>query len=98
LYYARKTQLLEAEDSAPYQSVTVSTFVVRDRRGNFNSVELDRKLEQSIQRASKSQGSIVGQHRMFAVVVKLELIFDESLLIQNKCRELTNEWVYNGAS
>ena len=98
MYYAKKTQLVEAEDSAPYESVTVSTFVVRDRRGSFNSVELNRKLEQSIQRASKSQGSIVGQPRMFAVVVKLELIFDESLLKQNKCRELTNEWVYNGAS
>ena len=50
--------MLEAEDSAPYQSVTTSTVVVRDRRGSFNSVELDRKLEQSIQRASKS-----GRHR-----------------------------------
>ena len=90
--------MLEAEDSAPYQSVTISTFVVRDRRGSFNSVELDRKLEQSIQRASKSQGGIVGQPRMFAVVKELELIFVESLLIQDKSRELTNEWVYNGAS
>ena len=98
MYYARKTQLLEAEDSEPYQSVTISTFVVRDRRGSFNSVELDRKLEQSIQRASKSQGDIVGQPRMFAIAMELELIFDETLLVQNKCHELTNEWVYSGAS
>ena len=85
--------MLDAGNSKPYQRVTISTFVVRDRRGSFNSVELDRKLEQSIQRTSKSQGGIVGQTRMFAVVVELELIFHESLLIQNKGRKHTNEWV-----
>ena len=61
--------------------------ICEDRRDSFNYVELDIKLEQSIQRASKSQGDIVGQIRMFAVVMVLELI----LLIQTNCRKLTHE-------
>ena len=58
--------------------------------GVVNYVELDIKSEQSIQRASKSQGGITGQSRMFAVVVESELISDEIMLIQNNCRKLTN--------
>ena len=59
--------------------------------GSFRSVELDMELEQFIQRASKNQGGIVGLARKLPVVVELELIFHEILLIQNNCRELTNE-------
>ena len=58
---------------------------------SFNDVELDIKLEQSIQRASKSQGGIVGQTRMFAVVAEFELISYDILIMQNNCRKLTNE-------
>ena len=47
--------------------------VVQDQSDSFNYVELDINLEQSIQRASKSQGGIVDQTRMFAVVVEFEL-------------------------
>ena len=66
-------------------------YVVQDRSDSFTYVELDLKLEQSIQLASKSQGGIVGQTRMFAVVVEFELISHEVLFIQNNCRKLTNE-------
>ena len=52
---------------------------------NFNYVELDIKLEQSIQRASKSQTL------MFAVVAEFELISHEILIIQNNCRKLADE-------
>ena len=52
---------------------------------SFNDVELDIKLEQSIQRASKSQTL------MFAVVAEFELISHEILIIQNNCRKLTDE-------
>jgi len=65
--------LLEAEASESYMC------------DNFNYVELDIKLEQSIQRASKSQTL------MFAVVAEFELISNEILIIQNKCRKLTDE-------
>ena len=65
--------------------------MLQDRSDSFNYVKLDIRLEQSIQRASKSQEGIVGQTRMFAVVVEFELLSHEILLIQNNCRKLTNE-------
>ena len=71
----------------------IPTFVARDRMGSFNSVKPNMKLKLSIQRGSKNQGGIVGQTRKLAVVVEWELIFHEVLLIQNNCRELTNERV-----
>ena len=77
-----KTQLLEAE---------VSVFVVQDRSDSLNYVELDIKLEQSIQQASMNQGGIVVQTQMYAVVVEFELISHDLLLIQNNCRKLRNE-------
>jgi len=83
--------MLEAEHPELCRRFTISTFVVRDRMGSFTCVELDMKLELSIQRTSKSQGGIVGRTRMLSVVVELELIFREILLIQNNCCELTNE-------
>ena len=64
---------------------------MQDWSDSFNYVELDITLEKSIQRASKSQGGIVGQTRMFVVVVEFGLISHEILLIQNNCRKLTNE-------
>ena len=64
---------------------------MQDRSDSFNDVKLDITLEQSIQRASKSQVGIVGRIRMFAVVVESELIYHAILLIQNICRKLTNE-------
>ena len=48
------------------------------------------KLEQPIQRISKRQGGIVGQTRIFVVVVELELIFHDILLVQNNSRKRTN--------
>ena len=86
-----ETQALEAEHPDLYRRFTISTCVVQDLVGSFNCVELDMKLEQSIQRASISQGGIVGQTRNLAVVVEWGLTFHEVLLIQNNCRELTNE-------
>ena len=49
------------------------------------------KLEQPIQRTSNRQGVIVGQTRIFVVVVELELIFHEILLVQNNSRKRTND-------
>ena len=87
--------MLEVEHPGLYRRFMMSDFVVRDHPGSFNSVAPDMKLEQSIQRASKSQGGIVGQTRNSAVAVEWELIFHEILLIQNNFRELTNERVMN---
>ena len=88
-YYLETIKILEVEHPELYRKFMM--FVVRDHTGSFNSVAPDMKLEQSIQRASKSQGGIIGQTRNSAVVVEWELIFHEILLIQNNFRELTNE-------
>ncbi len=83
-YYLEKITVLEAEHPELYRRFMMSEFVVRDHVGSFNAVAPDMKLEQSIQRASKSQGGIVGQTRNSAVVVDWELIFHEILLIQKQ--------------
>ena len=61
---------------------------MQDRSDSFNYVELDIKLEQSIQRETEP-----GRHRRpdTNVMVEFELISREILLIQNNCRKLTNE-------
>ena len=89
-YYLEKIKILEVEHPELYKICMMSEFVVRDHTGSFNFVAPDMKLEQSIQRASKSQGGIIGQTRN-SVVVDWELIFHKILLIQNNFRELTNE-------
>ena len=89
-YYLEKIKVLEAEHPELYRRFLMSGFVVRDHSDSFNAVSPDMKLEQTIQRASKSQGGIVGQTRNSAVVLEWELVFHEILLIQNNFRELTN--------
>ena len=38
-------------------------FVIKHKGGKFNSVSPDMKLEQTIQRASKDTGGIIGEQR-----------------------------------
>ena len=59
-YYLEKIKILEVEHPELYRRFVMSEFVVRDSVGSFNAVTPEMKLEQSIQRASKSQGGIVG--------------------------------------
>ena len=49
------------------------------------------KLEQSIPRASKSKGGIVGNTRNTTVVIEWQLIFHEILLISNNFGEMTKD-------
>ena len=69
-YYLEKIKILEVAHPELYRKFMMSEFVVRDHTGSFNSVAPDMNLEQSIQRASKSQGGIIGQTRNSAVVVE----------------------------
>ena len=52
--------------------------------GYFNVVAPDMKLEQSIQRLSKSDGSIVGQTRNISIMVEWQLLFHEILLVSGR--------------
>jgi len=49
-------------------------FVVKDHVGSFNAVAPGMKFEQSIQRASKIKGGIVGNTRKTTVVVEWQFI------------------------
>ncbi len=90
-FYLETTKLMQCTHPEVFQRFMAGQFVVKDRAGCFNAVAPDMKLEQSIQRASKSKGGVVGQTRNTAVVVEWQLIFHEILLIANNLREMTNE-------
>ncbi len=89
-WYIESVKVLELEHPDLYRAYMRGQFVVKDRDGSFNAVAPDMKLEQSIQRASKSQGGIVGQTRNSEVVVECQLLFHEILGISNTFRALTN--------
>lgn len=67
-------------------------FVVKDRDDcYFNAVAPEMKLEQSIQRASKSAGGIVGRTRSMRALFEWQLIFHEILLISYNFRDIIND-------
>ena len=90
-FYLETTKMLQINHPEVFRRFMCGHFVVKDCHGCFNAVAPDMKLEQSIQRSSKSKGGIVGQTRNTAVVVEWQLIFHEILLISNNLREMTND-------
>ena len=65
-FYLETTQVLEANHPQIFRRFMSGQFVVKDKPGFFNAVAPDMKLEQSIQRAAKSHGGIVGQTKCFS--------------------------------
>ena len=82
-FYLETIKALQSTHPEVIKQFMGGKFVVKDRAGCFNAVAPDMKLEQSIQRASKGSGGIVGQTRNTAVVVEWQLFFHEILLISN---------------
>ena len=62
-WYLERIKALESENPYLYETFMKGHFVVKDKQGKFNSVSPDRKLEQTIQRASKDPGGIIGEQR-----------------------------------
>ena len=59
-------------------------FVVQQINGSFNAVSRNMKLEQSIQkRSQKSIHGIIGQTRKSKYVTELEVVYHETLSINN---------------
>ena len=56
-------------------------FVIKDKKGKFNSVSSDMKLEQTIQRAVKDVSGVVGQQRKAHFVAEWNLIYHEVHMI-----------------
>ena len=71
-------------------------FVIKDRQGKFNSVSPDMKLEQTIQRASKDAGGIIGEQSKEAYVAEWNLVLHETHLIEDLFRNLTRSKVDDG--
>ena len=65
-------------------------FVIKTKKRSFNAVAPDMKLEQSIQRAKKSSGGIIGQTKQTDYVTEWEIIYHEILPINNIFRTLTS--------
>ena len=74
-----------------YEQFTKSRiFVIKTKPGSFNSVALDMKLEQSIQRSKKGFGGIIGQAKQATFVLEWELMYHEILAIVNGYSEINN--------
>ena len=63
--------------------------------GYFHAVAPDMKLEQSIQRSSKSEGGTVGKSRNLAIIVEWQFIFHDILLVSNNFRDMPNNTSMN---
>ena len=57
----RIKKALQTENPYLYEKFIQGHFVVKDKQEKFNSVSPDMKLEQTIQRASKDPGGIIGE-------------------------------------
>ena len=65
-------------------------FVVKTSKGSYNALAADMKLEQSIQRSSKSFKGIIGETRSIGYTTEWCLIYHEILGIKNAFQSLTN--------
>ena len=66
-----------------YKEFMKGNFLVKTKPGNFNAVSPDMKLEQTIQRATKSESGIIGQTRKASYVTEWELSYHETSAIHN---------------
>lgn len=73
-----------------YAQFLQGDFVVKTRKGAFNAVSGDMKLEQTIQRSSKSSHGIIGQTRVLNYITEWQLIYHETIAISSALREVTN--------
>jgi len=66
-------------------------FIVINWSGFFNAIASDMKLEQMIQKSSKSKSGILEQIKNLFVVIDWQLICHDNLLVTNNLREMTND-------
>ena len=95
-FYIETTKALEATHPDIFRRLMCGYFVIKDHEsGCFHAVAPDMKLEQSIQRSSKSAGGIVGQTRNLNFMVEWQLIFHEIILISNNFRDMMHDTSMN---
>ena len=70
--------------------------LVKDKKGKFNSVSPDMKLEQTIKRASKDLGEIIREQQKEAYVAEWNLVFHEAYLIDDLFYNLSQSKIRDG--
>ena len=91
-FYFESTRTLEVTHPEIFQIFMSGLFVIKEKHsGYFNAVAPDLKLEQTIQKASKSSGGIVGQVKKLSFTTEWQIIFHEIMLISNNFKEKMNE-------
>ena len=71
-----------------YTHFMLGDFVVQTTAGSLNAVSGDMKLEQTIQRSSKTSHGIIGRTRNLSYVTEWQMIYHEVLAIKNALQEL----------
>ena len=62
-WYLERIKALESENPYLYEKIMQRHFLVKDKQGKLNSVSIDMKHEQTIQRASKDPSGIIREQR-----------------------------------
>ena len=89
-FYHELLKDLKTKHPSLYQRFMKGGFVVKTSAGVFNAVSPDMKLEQTIQRSSKSRGGIIGEQRSLEFVTQWQLLYHEVLEISNNLRDRSN--------
>ena len=95
-WYLEPSKPLEGENPYLYETFMQGHFVVKDKQGKFNSASTDMKLEQTIQKASKDPGGIIGEQRNETYVAEWSLVFHETHLIADLFQNLTRSKIRDG--
>jgi len=88
-FYYETLKALPVTHPYLYDQFCQGNFVVKSHYGAFNAVAGDMKLEQTINRSSKSVGGVIGQQKSLQYVTEWQLIYHETLGIANAFREIT---------
>ena len=77
--YLEKIKVLETENPYLFEKFMRGDFVIKDRPGKFNSVSPDMKQEQTIQRASKDAGGVIGNKERKLMLLNGILFFTKPI-------------------
>ena len=82
-FYLETIQKLPQDYTEIYKEFIKGKFAVKTKKGSFNAVSLDMKLDQTMQCSKKSTSGIIGQSRQTSYVTEWELVYYETLAISN---------------
>ena len=90
LFFHELLKNVKVKHPSLYNKFLSGDFVVKTCTGVFNAVSADMKLEQTIQRSSKSCHGIIGDQRSLEYVTQWQLLYHDVLEISNSLRMKLN--------